>query len=76
MKRIGESARLHYDTDATVEVGDCIRTGTGRTYLVLEVRQQLRGKHAGRWHLTTLVIEAPPAGARRVHPLVWYPRGA
>ena len=54
-----------------------IRTRTGRTYHVLSVRVQQRGKHAGRQHLRVLVC-APDvvlADDADVRELWWYRRG-
>jgi hypothetical protein len=68
-------AALHYDSAVPVVEGDYIRTGTGRTYLVQAVRVQQRGKHAGRQHLTTVVMEpCHDTGDATVHLLHWYRR--
>lgn len=76
MKRPGEQASLYYDSPRPVEAGDYIRTASSRTYLVTSARIQLRGKHAGRQHLTTIVM--PPdhvvEDGATVHALHWYRR--
>ena len=70
----GAVVRIHYDSPAELEPGDALVTTTGRTYVVVGCRRQLRGKHRGRWHLTCVVADTPaPAGAR-VHTLAWYRR--
>ncbi len=71
---VGAVVGLYYDAPCDVVAGDAIVTTTGRTYLVVSVRCQRRGKHVGRWHLRCLVQRAAPPGAH-VHPLRWYPRG-
>lgn len=76
MKQVGEQARLYYDGARPVDVGDFIRTPTGRTYLVDHVRIQERGKHAGRQHLVTTVMpdDHEPELDAVVHPIHWYRR--
>ena len=70
---LGACVGIYYDGRASVARGDAIVTKTGRTYVVVAVRVQTRGLHAGRQHLRCLVQPAPPAGAR-VHPIRWYRR--
>lgn len=80
----GALVRMYYDvTDERGEVrsgdavrpGDVIETKTRRRYGVVEVRQQTRGKHAGRWHLRCVVLERDEeTPGARVWPLYWYPR--
>ena len=71
---VGSVVRITYDSDwYPVCPGDALVSGTGRVYVVDRARQQLTGKHAGRWHLACVVAEAVPEGAR-VHVLRWYPR--
>lgn len=76
MKRPGEPARLYLDSRDRIEPGDYVRTRTGRTYLVTAARVQERGKHAGRQHLQTVVMEpghvAEPDAT--VHMCYWYRR--
>ena len=72
---VGAVVGIFYDSPREVRVDDAIVTGTGRTYLVVSVRRQARGRHAGRWHLRCLVARAVPEGAR-VLPLRWYRRAA
>ena len=72
----GAVVRLYYDSpgEMPIVMGDALVTTTGRTYVVVGCRRQLRGKHRGRWHLTCVVADTPaPAGAR-VHTLAWYRR--
>lgn len=52
----GALVKLYVDTRGEITKGDVIRTGTGRRYLVETVRVQERGKHAGRKHLTAVVL--------------------
>lgn len=73
---VGAEVRLFYDAlDREVMVGDVIRTGTGRCYLVLGIRRQTRGQHVGRWHTRCAVIspEDVPEDAV-IHPVTWYRR--
>lgn len=53
----GEPASLYVDLYEYVEDGDYIRTPSGRQYLVQSVRIQKTGKHVGRQHLKTVVME-------------------
>jgi len=50
----GDVVAISYDPDPGVVVwpGDVLVTRTGRTYLVVHVRRQERGRHVGRLHLT------------------------
>ena len=72
----GAVVALTYDSRRDVAEGDAIVTGTGRTYLVVGVRRQQRGRFAGRWHLRCVVLaadaELDPDVVR--HPLRWYRR--
>lgn len=79
----GAEVKLHYDTDREVDVGHVLYTRTGRGYLVVGARQQRRGKHAGRWHLTAIVLTNTELLAWYTehgdesgmsHPLYWYKR--
>lgn len=74
----GAVVGLYVDTKTmTLEPGDVVRTGTGRSYEVLEARVQQRGKWAGiRQHLRVLVL---PDGYRlapgqRMLRIWWYRR--
>ncbi len=72
---LGAEVGIYVDLIARVEPGDAIVTPTGRTYMVVRVRVQARGKHAGRrQHLRCIVAESAPAGVT-VHRIVWYARG-
>ena len=55
---IGATVRIYVDLVARVADGDLVETTGGRRYRVLGVRVQQHGKHAGRQHLTVLVV--PP----------------
>lgn len=73
---VGAEVGLYYDSPRPIGEGDYLQTPTGRTYLILSVRVQARGQHAGRRkHLRAVVIDASdidPAGT--IHPLHWYKR--
>jgi hypothetical protein len=73
MTPIGAVVRIYYD-GRRLEKGDVLQTLTGRMYLVVHVRLQAKGKHAGRrQHLACVVVsEAPPE--TRVLPIRWYSR--
>lgn len=70
---IGDEVRLQYDSDVLVQVGDFIKTRTGRCYEVTAARMQTRGVHQGRYHLKCIVVKEETRGAF-VHPLFWYKR--
>jgi len=81
----GAVVTLHLDLDSVVREGDLIETSTGRAYLVIAVRTQGRGVHAGRQHVTCSVMPADwlsnldklvkTLGAdAMVHRITWYPR--
>lgn len=76
-KPVGSHVGLYYDAERRVLVGDEIVTeSTGRRYLVLAVRIQMRGKHEGRQHLRCVVLSPdherdPDSG---VHVVRWYRR--
>jgi hypothetical protein len=71
----GAIVSIFYDPDpgADPDVGDALRSRTGRTYIIVSARRQERGAHVGRLHLHCAVAE-PHADAARVFPLVWYAR--
>jgi hypothetical protein len=80
----GSEVGLYVDLVAEVHVGDAIRTQTGRSYLVTQVRVQRRGAHVGRQHLRAVVLDedvAPEVGRVHhlqvpvVHQIRWYGRG-
>jgi hypothetical protein len=73
---IGSVVSLYIDTTRQVLVNEFIRTQTGRTYQIVSVRTQQRGKHAGRrQHLRALVVPATtPTEDDTVIPILWYPR--
>lgn len=74
----GAVVGLFVDLVARVAICDLIVTEAGRKYQVLAVREQLRGKHAGRQHLKVLVLpndaKIEGDGPARVHVIRWYPR--
>ena len=69
----GELVKISYDAPkgVTLELGDGLRTPTGRTYLIVGLRVQDKGKHRGRYHLQCAVGEPIPG---RTFLLVWYNR--
>jgi predicted transcriptional regulator len=70
----GAVVRIYYD-GAAVHVGEALQTPTGRTYLVLERRLQVRGKHVGRQHLRC-VVGAELESGTKVLKLRWYKRAS
>lgn len=80
----GAIVRLHVDLVVRVKVDDVIETQSGRGYRVLGVREQQRGKHAGRQHLQCLVLSArwqedaaawaEWMGFSIIHQIRWYKR--
>lgn len=72
MKATGESVRLsiRFWDGAWPEVGDILRTGTGRLYGVDQVRTDRYCKRIVLLVCTVLPPDAAIAGAR-VFPLVW-----
>lgn len=73
---VGAVVGLYIDTTMRVLVDHYIRTQTGRTYQVLSVRTQLRGKHAGiRQHVRVLVVpDDTPREGDTIVPIRWYRR--
>lgn len=72
---IGALVKLYIDTRRDVAEGDVIQTQTARSYRVLDVRRQEKGKHAGRWHLQALVIDPTSVNDDdHVIPIRWYRR--
>lgn len=81
----GAIVRLYVDLVARVKIDDVIETQSGRGYRVLGVREQQRGKHAGRQHLQCLVLAAgwqedatawaEWMGFSTIHEIRWYKRG-
>lgn len=74
----GAVVSLYVDLVARVRLDDIIETRSGRRYLVLGVRVQERGKHAGRQHLRARVLEHDDTllydGPWRLHRIRWYRR--
>ena len=75
----GAVVSLYVDLVARVAISDLVVTEAGRKYQVLDVREQLRGKHVGRQHLKVLVLPDDTLtegdGPARVHVIRWYRRG-
>lgn len=72
---VGANVGLYVDLVREVMPLDVIQTQTGRLYLVLEVRRQTRGKHAGRQHLRAMVIdESTELAGVTLHRIRWYAR--
>lgn len=73
----GTEVGLYYDSPTLVQVDDFLQTRSGRTYLIISVRIQERGKHVGRQHLRALVSGPEEIGSGdKVHPIFWYSRSA
>lgn len=72
----GAVVSLYMDTLRLMEVGDEVRTRSGRRYEVVGLRRQERGKHKGRWHIQARVlpVEHPLDPDVTVHTLWWYSR--
>jgi len=71
----GSEVGIYVDLVDQVDAGDAIVTQSGRTYLVVRVRRQERGKHIGRQHLRCVVAEGSAPEGARIHRIRWYPRG-
>lgn len=71
----GAVVGIYYDGLVQVEVGEALRTPTGRTYIIVAARRQERGRHTGRQHLRCAVADGEAPAGVRVHPLHWYKRG-
>lgn len=72
---VGRIVPLTYDSPREIRPGEYLQTTTGRSYLLMDVRQQAKGKHTGRWHIKAMVVdrsEIPPGAV--IHPIYWYPR--
>jgi hypothetical protein len=71
----GAEVGIYVDLVERVELGHVIQTQSGRRYLVVAVRVQLRGVHAGRQHLRCVVLDASAQiGSATVHEIRWYKR--
>lgn len=80
----GAEVGLYVDLAAIVAPGDIITTTSGRRYLVVSSRVQLRGARHGRQHLRAVVMDAEPmttaqlaafaARGHRIHTIRWYKR--
>jgi hypothetical protein len=72
----GSVVSIYWDGWEDAVEGDLLRSATGRTYRIVGVRVQQRGKHVGRQHLTCVVQEPDfePVDGEKVHMIVWYSR--
>lgn len=73
MRPVGAVVRITYDSECSISLDHVLKTPSGRAYRILELRRQMRGKHAGRYHLRCIVIDEIPDDAI-VHPICWYSR--
>lgn len=71
---IGDVVGIYMDTTQRLIPGNYIQTGAGRTYEIITVRVQTRGKHEGRQHLRVMIVPAENAEGRTVTPIRWYSR--
>lgn len=71
----GAIVAIYYD-GTTLAAGDWLRSPSGRTYAVMVIRVQQRGKHRGRQHLRCVVLEhdADAPEGTVVRPIHWYAR--
>lgn len=75
-RQIGEPAYLYIDAAQEMEEGDVVRTPSGKSYRVVSTRIQQKGKHIGRQHLQTIVIDPKEVSSTdTVLEIHWYPRG-
>jgi hypothetical protein len=70
----GSIVGIYYDGRQELKIRDCLQTPTGRVYVIVELRRQLKGRHIGRWHIRALVSDTVPAGTENVYLIVWYKR--
>ena len=66
----GKEVRLYYDSSRILKVGDTLCRTDGLCFVINKVRQNKRGKHAGRWQIKAKVATKPPEGST-VHPFFW-----
>jgi hypothetical protein len=71
---LGSIVSIYYDGRVQLQEGYCLQTRTGRVYVIVELRRQLKGRHRLRWHIKALVSETIPEGTKQVYPIVWYKR--
>lgn len=74
---VGAVVKLYVDLVQRVRFHDTIETQTGRRYVVMAVREQQTGKHAGRQHLTCVVIadgDFVDEPGVQTHKIRWYKR--
>lgn len=70
----GAIVSIYYDGRVQLQEGYCLQTRTGRVYVIVELRRQLKGRHRLRWHIKALVSETIPEGTKKVYPIVWHKR--
>lgn len=70
----GSIVSIYYDARVDLQIADALKTGTGRVYVIVELRRQAKGRHVGRWHIKALVSDTVPEGTRMVYPIYWYRR--
>lgn len=70
----GAEVGIYVDAAQELAAGAAVVTTTGRTYIVVRVRRQARGRHLGRQHLRCIVSDIPPPAGVRILRLRWYRR--
>lgn len=70
----GSLVNIYYDSPVDIAPGDALKTPSGRTYIIADIRIQKRGKHVGRKHLKCVVSDGAMAYSGATHPIYWYPR--
>lgn len=72
----GALVSLYVDLVNRVDLNDIIETRSGRRYAVLHVREQQRGKNAGRQHLRCIVLgdDERIGENSTIHRIRWYAR--
>lgn len=75
---IGATVTITYDADigVTLWAGEYMRTPAGRCYRIVDRYRVNSSVAPNRWKVTALVIDKiPKRPGRRIHKLVFYPRG-
>jgi hypothetical protein len=70
----GSIVSIYYDGQVQLQEGYCLQTRTGRVYVIVQLRRQMKGRHRLRWHIKALVSESVPEGTEKVYPIIWYKR--
>jgi hypothetical protein len=74
---LGAEVSLYYDAARPIQVDEFLQTPTGRTYRIIGVRIQQRGKNVGRQHLRAVVSDpAEITEGDVVRVIHWYARPA